>query len=234
MTPRPTDRYPAQMRLSRFLAAVVAVLTLAVLVACVPSASRTATPDEPTDAPGPSIEEPSFTPEPSLPAAPSVEPVATPSPSSAVEPSPSASAGSGAAAHCSGSDDNRLFFADAAVVLNWTVYCAVLPSGWFVDTGGYRRAGGGRLEIAYRGPGGARLELREGAFCTDGSGCVPSGTESGDAPFGDQTGTLIATDDGGWAVVVDRGAAISWLAVGSGIGEDQFRAITTALAAVDG
>jgi hypothetical protein len=119
-------------------------------------------------------------------------------------------------------------------VLSWTVYCAVLPSGWFVDTGGYRRAGEGRLEIAYRGPGGARLELREGGFCTDGSGCVPSGTESGDAPFGDRTGTLVATDDGGWALVVDRGAAISWLAVGSGIDEDVFRAITSALAVVDG
>jgi hypothetical protein len=152
----------------------------------------------------------------------------------AADPSPSESAGSGAAEACSGSDDNRLFFADAAVVLNWTVYCAVLPSGWFVDTGGYRRAGGGRLEIAYRGPDGARLELREGAFCADGTGCVPSGTESGDAAFGDKTGTLIATDDGGWAVVVERDAAISWLAVGTGINEDTFRSITSALAAVDG
>ena len=97
-----------------------------------------------------------------LPAAPSVEPVATPSPSSAVEPSPSASAGSGAAAHCSGSDDNRLFFADAAVVLNWTVYCAVLPSGWFVDTGGYRRAGGGRLgdRVSRSGRGAPRAPRR--------------------------------------------------------------------------
>lgn len=218
------------MRPPRLLPVVVAALAVAVLVGCVPSAGPTATPDEPTDSPGSSFEEPSFTPEPSIPD----EPVATPSPSSAVDPSPSESAGSGAAEACSGSDDNRLFFADAAVVLNWTVYCAVLPSGWFVDTGGYRRAGGGRLEIAYRGPDGARLELREGAFCADGSDCVPGGTESGDAPFGDKTGTLIATDDGGWAVIVDRGAAISWLAVGTGIGEDQFRAITSALAAVDG
>ena len=222
------------MRLPRFLPLLVAALAVALLAACVPASRSSAAPEEPTEVPGSSFEEPSFTPDVSLPAEPSDEPVATPSPSSAVEPSPSASAGSGAAAHCSGSDDNRLFFADAAVVLNWTVYCAVLPSGWFVDTGGYRRAGGGRLEIAYRGPGGARLELREGAFCGDDSGCVPDGTESGDAPFGDKTGALIATDDGGWAVIVDRGETISWLAVGSGIGEDQFRGITSALAAVDG
>ena len=62
----------------------------------------------------------------------------------------------------------------------------------------------------------------------------PAATESGDASFGDQAGTLVATDDGGWAVVVDRGEAISWLAVGTGINEDAFRAITSALAAVDG
>ena len=223
------------MRPPRFLATVVAALAVAILVGCGASAGPTPTPDEPTEAPGSNPVEPSVSPEPSLATEPSLEPVATPSPSSSmVEPSPSASAGSGAAAACTGTDENRAFFEAAAATLTWTVYCAVLPSGWFVDTGGYRQAGGGRLEIAYRGPGGTRLELREGAFCADGSGCVPSGTESGDAQFGDKTGTLIATDDGGWAVVIDRGEAISWLAVGTGMNEDAFRASASALAAVDG
>jgi hypothetical protein len=222
------------MRLPRFLPALVAALTVVALVGCVPSSRPTATPDEPTDAPASSAAEPTFSAEPSLPDEPSVEPAPTPSPSSSVEPSPSASAGSGPAATCTGTDENRQFFEAAAGTLTWPVYCATLPAGWFVDAGEYRRAGGGRLEISYRGPGGARLELHEGAFCADGTGCVPSGTESGDAAFGDKTGTLIASDDGGWAVVVDRGEAISWLAVGSGIGEDAFRAITAALAAVDG
>lgn len=221
------------MRLSRLLPAAVAALTVGVLVGCGPPSGPGVTP-VPTEVPGSSPAEPSFAAEPSFPAEPSVEPVATPSPSSAVEPSPSESAGSGAAAVCTGNDKNREFFENAAASLNWTVYCATLPSLWFVDTGGYRQAGGGRLEIAYRGPGGARLELHEGAFCADGSGCVPNGTESGDAQFGDKTGTLIATDDGGWAVVVDRGAAISWLAVGTGLDEDAFRAYASALAAVDG
>jgi hypothetical protein len=213
---------------------LLAALMVAVLVACSPASGPTATPDESTQEPGSSPSESLVTPEPSIPSEPSVEPVATPSPSSIVEPSPSESAGSGAAAACTGTDENRRFFEAAAGDLNWQVYCAVLPSGWFVDTGGYRQAGGGRLEITYRGPGGARLELHEGGFCADGSGCVPSGTEAGDASFGDQAGTLISTDDGGWAVVVDRDAAISWLAVGRGIDEDTFRAITSALAAVDG
>lgn len=221
------------MRLPRFMPAVIALLTLVVLVGCVPESRPTATPDEPTEAPASSSPEPTFSAEPSLSDEPSAEPAPTPSPSS-VEPSPSASAGSGAAAACTGTDENRQFFEAAAGTLTWTVYCAALPAGWFVDAGEYRRAGGGRLEISYRGPGGARLELHEGAFCADGSGCVPSGTESGDAAFGDKTGTLIASDDGGWAVVVDRGEEISWLAVGTGIGEDAFRAITSALAAVAG
>jgi hypothetical protein len=223
------------MRPSRFRAALMAALTVVALVGCAPSSRATATPDEPTEAPASSAAAPTFSAEPSVPDDPSAEPTPSPSsPSSSVDPSPSASAGSGAAAGCSGSDENRQFFEAAAGTLTWTVYCATLPAGWFVDAGEYRRAGGGRLEISYGGPGGARLELHEGAFCADGGGCVPSGTESGDAPFGDKTGTLIATDDGGWAVVVDRGEAISWLAVGSGIDENAFRAITSALAAVDG
>ena len=212
----------------------LAVLLAAVLVGCVPASGPTATPEEQTQEPASSPSEPLVTPEPSNLDEPSIEPVDTPEPSSSVEPSPSESAGTGAAAACTGTDENRQFFEAAAATLDWTVYCAVLQPGWFVDAGEYRRAGGGRLEIAYRGPKGARLQLREGAFCTDGAGCVPSGTEAGDAPFGDQAGTMISTDDGGWAVVVDRSEAISWLAVGTGIGEDAFRAITSALAAVDG
>jgi hypothetical protein len=151
-----------------------------------------------------------------------------------VEPSASASPGPGPAGACSGSAENRDFYRAAASALSWTVYCAVLPAGWFVDSGQYRQAGGGWVQIAYRGPGGARLELHEGAFCTASDGCVPPGTESGDAPFGDKTGTFVALDDGGWAVVVDRGEKISWLAVGTGLDESAFRAIGAALAVVGG
>jgi hypothetical protein len=221
------------MRVSR----LVAVLALAVFVACVPTSRPAVTPSEPTGTADSSPSDSVPTSEPSLPADPSGEPTITPtSPPSdePVEPSPSESAGPAAAAACSGSDKNREFFEAAASALDWTVYCAVLPSGWFVDTGGYRQAGGGRLEITYRGPGGARLELHEGAFCPDRDGCVPSGTEAGDAALGDQTGALIATDDGGWAIVVERAAPISWLAVGTGLGENAFRAIADGLTVVDG
>jgi hypothetical protein len=218
------------VRLRRFLL----VLLLPLIVGCIPAAGPAVTPDVPTQVPSPSLTEPSQAVEPSQSLEPSDEPLATPTPVESADPSPSESAGPDPAAACSGDDKNRAFFADAAAALTWTVYCASLPAGWFVDAGEYRKAGGGRLEISYRGPSGTRLELHEGAFCADGSGCVPSGTESGDAAFGDQTGTLVATDDGGWAVVVDEGAALSWLAVGKGLNEATFRAITDALTAVKG
>jgi hypothetical protein len=89
------------------------------------------------------------------------------------------------------------------------------------------------MEIAYRGPGGARLELHEGAFCADSSGCIPSGTEVGSAPFGDKTGTLISADDGTWALSADSDQPASYLAVGSGVSEDAFRAIAAGLISVN-
>jgi hypothetical protein len=161
---------------------------------------------------------------------PSAPPVESAPP--AIKPSPSVSADPGPAAACSGSTENRDFFRAAASVLKWTVYCAVLPAGWFVDSGQYRQASGGWVEIAYRGPGGARLELREGAFCSDSDGCVPAGTDTGDGQFGNKTGTAVGLDDGGWAVVVGRGEQISWLAVGTGLDEAAFQKIAAALSPV--
>ena len=216
-----------------------ALILVAVLVgACFPSA----TPTPAATSPAPSVSDsPAGTEAP-----PSAQPTAPPasdepSPSilvietpPVVEPSASASAGPGPAGACSGSAENRDFYRAAASALSWTVYCAVLPTGWFVDSGQYRQAGGGWVQIAYRGPGGARLEFHEGAFCTASDGCVPPGTESGDAPFGDKTGTFVSLDDGGLAVVVDRAEKISWLAVGTGLDEAAFRAIVAALAVVSG
>jgi hypothetical protein len=216
-----------------------ALILAAVLVAaCLPAA----TPTPAATSPAPSVSEsPTGTEAPASaePTAPPVSEEPTSSPAvidspPPVEPSASASGAPGPAGACSGSDENRDFFRAAASALSWTVYCAVLPAGWFVDSGQYRQASGGWVQIAYRGPGGARLELHEGAFCTASDGCVPSGTESGDAPFGDKTGTFVALDDGGSAVVVDRGEKISWLAVGTGLDEAAFRAIASALTIVGG
>jgi hypothetical protein len=153
-------------------------------------------------------------------------------------PSPSTDATGSAAIEpaidCTGTDDNRTFYGSVAAAVDWTVYCPVLPSGWSVETGQYRLAGGGRLAITYRGPGGVRFTLREGAWCTDGSGCVPSGADMGTTAFGDREGTLIATDGGSFAIIVDAGATISWLFAGEGLDEATVRTFGAALIAVGG
>jgi len=203
-----------------------------VIAACAPSSvSFTSAPSSGTAAsgsgqPGASIEA-SAQPPSDQPAA---SEIATDSGNPATtEPDASASSGTGPAAACSGTDKNREFFATAAAAVTWTVHCAVLPAGWFVDSGQYRGTSGGWVQISYKGPGGARFELHEGAFCTTADGCVPPGTDSGEAPFGDQTGTLVRLDGGGWAVVVDRGTPISWLAIGTGMDEVTLRRLTDSL-----
>jgi hypothetical protein len=160
---------------------------------------------------------------------PATAPPDTPAPS--VDPSASPSSDPGAAAACAGSDDNREFFASIADVVSWPVYCPVLPSGWFVETGTYRLAGGGWLEIAYRGPGGARLEFREGTACAD-AGCLPSGEALGGAAFGDLAGTVSRLDDARLAVVSGPADGATWIVIGSGLDQDAFVAIAADLARV--
>jgi hypothetical protein len=142
-------------------------------------------------------------------------------------------AGEGSVEHCTGTGDNRTFFANAAEDLAWPVYCAALPARWFVSAGSYSRAGGGTLEISYKGPNAAVLELHEGAFCPDSSGCVPEGGDAGTTTFGDRTATLVHFEDGRVAAVVDRGEPVSWLAIGDGLTDDVFQAITEALIRLD-
>jgi hypothetical protein len=182
-----------------------------------------------TPSSGSSIEPPidnptaSTTPEPSLP-----ESQATPPPAA------TPGTGTGSAASCSGSDENRDFFASMAAAVDWTVYCPVLADGWFVDDGRYRLAGGGWLEISYDGPGDTRLILQQGGFCSSDDGCVPAGRSVGPVEFGDRTGSLIASDDGTWSVIVNRGANPSWLLVVNGLDEAAVRTIAADLHAVEG
>lgn len=157
------------------------------------------------------------------------QPTTVPSGPGSASPDTSPGDGSTSASDCSGSDQNRAFFADAAVALPWDVYCPVLPDAWFVETGSYRLGDGGTLRIAYKGPDGARIELREGAICGDPSACRPAGQEIGTTAFGDRQGTLIALEGGGHAVVVDAGAPVSWLAVGANLDEATFRDLVAAV-----
>ncbi len=223
--------------------AAIALVAVLLLAACgtttvSPTGSPGATTGQTTGSPAPGTEAtpaPGGTIEPSPPGGSPGESAAPGESSSpATDGGTGSAGGGGSAAACSGLPTNRDFFASAAGALDWDVYCAVFPDGWFVETGSYRLRDGGQLTIAYRGPNGARLELRQGAFCGDPSGCVPSGQEQGQAAFGDRQGTFVALDGGGYAVVVERGAPISWLAIGANIDEASFRALAAALHRVTG
>jgi hypothetical protein len=232
----PEPSRPARRRSLPWL--LLPVLAAFLVVGCI---GQEEVRDDPTPSPSvaaPSAEptvEPSLTPEasPEPSAQPTPAEVATPSPTvpASEDPSPSGEAGSVAA--CSGNDDNRSFFMDAATAFDWPVYCAVLPARWFVADGQYRSARGGWLEILYEGPGGARFELHEGGFCEAADGCVPGGLDAGTAAFGDQSGSLVNVADGRYAVVVDRGAAPSWLAIGEGMDVDTFKDLAAGLSRVE-
>lgn len=207
----------------RLLLTTVALAAVALSsVACIGGQASTAAPNAvasaATSAPPP--------PSPSASIAPSAAPTAaaTPAPTATEFPTEAPSAApANAVDGCTGTEDNLGFYAAAAANLDWPVYCPALPARWSVTNGNYSSQGMGRLTITYRGPGGATLSLQQGAFCDDGDGCVAAGTDSGDAPFGDQTGTLVALDGGGYAIIVDRGSQPSWLAVGEGLDEATFR-----------
>jgi hypothetical protein len=180
----------------------------------------------------PSIEpSPTAEPTPAPTATPTEAATPTPTAAASAEPTPTGEAGSADA--CTGNDDNRAFFGDVAAAFDWPVYCAVLPARWSVESGRYRSAGGGWMEMFYRGPNGARFELHEGAFCDEADGCVPDGQDAGSAAFGDQSGTLVTATDGRYAVVVDRGDDISWLAIGDGLDVEAFKDLAAALVRVE-
>lgn len=125
----------------------------------------------------------------------------------------------GPSAACAGSESNRLFYERVAQAVDWAVLCPVLPTGWYISAGSYRLANGGKLVIGYKGADGATLDLSEGSFCADAGGCVPPGADAGDAMVGPLAGTLVRLDDGGFALVADRGMTPSWLLVAHGLDE---------------
>ncbi len=230
------------------LAVLATALLLAGCGSAQPTASAPASPDSSVAPAGtpPASTEPSIgagTPAPPAPTTPEPEPEPSERPSAApLEsvppdgpsdlPAESTAAPPEGTGSCSGTPENQAFYRDVAAAVRWSVYCPALPAGWFVQSGQYRLADGGRLEITYRGPGGAGLMLQEGAFCPGGD-CVPGGDALGAVAFGDRDGTLLRTADG-WAIAVDRGEPVSWLLRLSGVSEEAAREIAADLVRVSG
>ncbi len=195
-----------------------------------PAASDSSEPSEPPASSGLPTEtdEPATTP-PAATSTPAESPADSATPTAEA---PSSSPASGAADACTVSNDgNRDYLVRVADSVDWPLLCAVLPSHWIFRRSEYHLARGGRIQIEYDGPGGAGLVVQEGGFCSDPGGCVPAGTDLGDAALGPLSGTLIGLDDGGFAIVVDRGATPSWLMVAHGL--DQATAVTLGAAMVE-
>ena len=235
----PTPARPGRAVAARpLLVAVVAVLTLAGCIGGGQSAADSPSASASTAIASPSIDaaSPTLQPSPSSAASdePTFSPDATESPASTASPSSGVSQPAAEAVKaCSGSDENRSFFLNASQNLDWPVYCPVLPARWFVTNGTYSGRGVGQLVIGYQGPAGATLTLQEGAFCETSDGCVPAGTDTADAAFGDRQGTLVTLDDGGYAIVVGRADTPSWLAVATGMDEATFRQVAQGLVRLD-
>jgi len=241
-----SGRYPAQMRSTRHrsgaLGFAVLVALAAVVAACGggpgPSSPASETPAggsaPPSVAPASAAVEsiPAGTPAASedLP----TQPPDSEAPPESAAPSDSPGTAGGSAAACTGTDNNRDFYADAANALAFDVYCPVLPRGWFVDKGEYHLSSGGILQISYRGPDGATIELVERGPCQPGDDCLPSGTSEGPVLFGDRPAALVALGDGGWMVVAEAATDGNWWITGNGLDEAALTKIASDLARVGG
>jgi hypothetical protein len=115
------------------------------------------------------------------------------------------------------------------------VYCAVLPTGWFLQTAAYELPNGGKITISYKGPGGATLAVSEGAFCTTSeAACSPHASIRGTASFGDKPGMLdvLTTPPDVLIVYVNPGTAQAYSIQGNNLTQAKFVAIAAALVKV--
>jgi hypothetical protein len=87
------------------------------------------------------------------------------------------------------------------------------------------------MEISYKGPGGRRIAIREGAYCAGKADCPPSGTDAGAASFGDRPARLLDVGGGAW-LVLDAEGNLNWEARGTGMDGPALAAITAAFVRV--
>jgi hypothetical protein len=150
-------------------------------------------------------------------------PASSPSPSPTPVPAP-------AGTTCSRTPANNQWFVDQAPHLPWSVYCAVLPSGWGVLSGSSEYSSGGYLQMTYKGPGGATLALYEGNICHFmTTGCASAGTDLGTATFGDRSGHLYSITPSTYLFWGDAGTNVVYRADSSGLSEATMRSYLAAL-----
>jgi hypothetical protein len=126
---------------------------------------------------------------------------------------------------------NQAFWVDAANKVPFTVYCGVVPGGWYFGTAGDAYGPTGWVKASYSGPNGAKIEIQEGAFCTSGSSvCSPHDSVLGSAHFGDLAGTLDSLGPtSGFAIYVSAGTAHGYTATGTNVSQGTFVSVVGAL-----
>lgn len=102
------------------------------------------------------------------------------------------------AAGCTGSDTDKEFFVQAATVLHFDVYCAVLPSDWSIQKTNLMESDGGQMSVLYASDAGDEIAIAEGRLCDDDalSACADQFPDLGPASFGDLAGTMREAEEG--------------------------------------
>jgi hypothetical protein len=131
---------------------------------------------------------------------------------------------------CTHTSSNPTWFEDQVSHVNWTVYCAVLPSGWSVESASATYNNGGQLGVTYHHSSGAIFQLQEGQICgSAGTGCTISGSHIGSVQFGDRTGDMYDVGSGVVAVWVTSGGAIVYYVISSGVSAMQVSDLVNAM-----
>lgn len=160
----------------------------------------------------------------------SPEATATPTSTATANPSPTSRA-----AACTGTAANKAFFVDAAANLPFDVYCAALPSKWWLQNGGYELPDGGNLHVTYGNASGGFVVLSEGAWCAGaGPTCSYRISVLGSASFGGMAGELVLTDNAPitYALYVAPSTTHAYSMTGTGMSQSQFVAWAAAVVKV--
>ena len=220
----PRMRVPSIIAAVAGLALVFAACTAAkptdIVIYTTPSPAPTGTP-VPGDTTSPTPAAPTDTP-----AGGSGSPTASVAGSATPTPSPSPT---GPAGGCAGSADTQAFFVDAAKHLKFAVYCGSVTKGWHFSSGSNSWPGVSTMSATYAGPSGAKIVIKEGAFCTtSASACSPNSGSLGTAHFGKLTGNL-DTVGSGFAIYVNPGTTQGYTATGTSVTKATFVNIVAAL-----
>ncbi|HEX7490271.1 MAG TPA: hypothetical protein VF337_01040, partial [Candidatus Limnocylindrales bacterium] len=124
------------------------------------------------------------------------------------------------------------FFSEASNALSFDVYCAVLPSSWWLSATEYRQPDGGYMTISYKNNSGAVITVGEGNFCAGVATCWDSASDLGSASFGDLPGSLKTLAGGQFAVFVNPRTSLAYQITGKGMSQAAFVAMAAAMVKV--